>query len=161
MNDVEQTIQLVEDTLNETRVIRLGDSCLVGNGAAEELKRLGPVALPVIQQVVVRRVVPIPQEVADHHELMWRFPGLLSLWVTYFRLAQHTHLQEAVDFLGTLDGSVLASAVLGCTSVWGSTNWDELPPTLATLLQEIATHPSDIAAEVVRQRLLHVWNRHV
>ncbi len=160
MNDVE-IIQLAGDALDGQRVIRLGDSCLVGNEAAEELKTLGPVVLPAIQQVVVRRVVPASLEVADHHELMRRFPGLSSLWVTYFRLARHAHLEQVVAFLVTLEGSVLASAVLGCMSVWGNSGWGELPPTIAAFLQGVARNPSDPVAEVARQRLLHVWNQTV
>lgn len=161
MNDIEQTIQLAEDALDGQRVIRLGDSCLVGNGAAEQLEALGPVVLPVIQQVVVRRVVPASLEVADHHELMRRFPGLLSLWVAYYRAAQHAHLEQVVAFLWTLEGSVLASAVLGCTSVWGNSGWKELPPTVAAFLQGVARNTSDAVAEVASQRLLHVWNQTV
>jgi len=49
---------------------------------------------------------------------MQRFPGLLNLWVAYYRAAQHDHLQQVLAFLGTLEGTVLASAILGCTSVW-------------------------------------------
>jgi hypothetical protein len=157
MNDVERLTRLAEDTLGGQRVIR--HECLVGNEAAEQLEPFGAVVLPVIQGVVLQRVVPTSQEVTDHHELMRRFPGLLSLWVTYFRVAQHTHLLEAVAFLGTLEGPVLASAVLGFRPVWGYSGRGELPPAIAAFLQEVARSPAEGVAEVAKQQLLHVWNR--
>ncbi len=153
MSDIKQITYLAEETLEGQRVIRLGDSCLVGNGAAEDLKSLGSVVLPVIQQVVISRVVPASLEVSDHHELMCRFPGLSSLWVAYLRVAQTAHLQEAIAFLKTLEGSVLASAILACMSVWGKFSSCKLPPNVVTFLQEVARRPSDLAAEVAKHCL--------
>jgi len=153
MTDMKQMTYLAEETLEGQRVIRLGDSCLVGNGAAEELKSLGSVVLPVIQQVIISRVIPASMLVADHHELMCRCPGLSSLWMTYLRVARSTHLQEAMAFLMTLEGSVLASAILACMSVWGKFTSCKLPPNVVAFLQEVARRPSDLAAEVAKHCL--------
>ncbi len=91
MNEADQLTRLAEGTLGGQRVIR--HECFVGNEVAEQLELFGPVVLPIIQGVVRRRVVPTSQEVTDHHELIRCFPGLLSLWLTYFRVAQRTHQQ--------------------------------------------------------------------
>lgn len=157
MTASEQLIQLAEEALDGQRIIRLGDSCLVGNEAADQLESFGEAVLPIIQQLILQQVMPHSIQVKDHHELIRRFHGLMSVWVTYFKIAKDSDVEPAVAFLGTLDDKVLATAILGMRSVWWYSEQGKVPDALEAFIHEVAQNSTGYAGEVAKQQLLRGW----
>jgi hypothetical protein len=149
---------LIDDALNYSRVSHSG--CLVSNTAADELKQCDSSALPEIEDTIRSRVVPGSVGVADHNDLLHRHPGLLSLWVAYFQIGKDAHIARIDQFLRSLDGAVLATAILGLWSVWANKGSGvTLPGPLLELLREVGADRTGSVGEVARHQLQSVWER--
>ena len=147
---------LIDEALRYGRVSRIG--CFVSNAAAEELRAWDDSALPEIENAIRRRVVPDSGTVTDHHQLLRKHPGLLRLWITYFKVAGGGNVERVAAFLRSLDGPTLATAFLGFRAVWHNKGAGVvLPVPLLNLLREMATGGTGVAAEVARHQLQHVW----
>lgn len=156
MNSSTQHQALIEDALNYSRVTRMG--CLVSNTAADELKKCDTSVLPEIEDAIRNRVVPGSGDVADHNDLLHRHPGLLSFWGAYFYIAKEGHVARVAQFLRSLDGPVLATAILGMRPVWDNKGPNvTIPMPLLELVREVAENGSGNAAEMAKHQLQYVW----
>lgn len=158
MNSSTQHQALIEDTLNCSRVTHMG--CLVSNTAAQELKQCDSLVLPEIEDAIRSRVVPGAGDVADHNDLLHRHPGLLGLWTAYFQIGKDGHVAQIAQFLRSLDGPVLATAILAMWPVWHNKGPNvTLPTPLLELVREVAASGTRSAAEVAGHQLRYVWDR--
>lgn len=157
MNISVQHQALIEDALNYNRVS--GTRCLVSNTAADELRLCNSSVLPEIEDAIRNRVVPDSGEVADHNDLLHRHPGLLGLWIAYFHIAKESHIERIAQFLRSLDGPVLATAILGMRSVWHNKGPNvTLPITLLDIVREVATSQTAKVTELAKHQLEYVWS---
>ena len=155
MNNSTQHHALIEDALNYSRVSR--SECLASNTAAEELERCDISVLPEIEDAIRNHVVPGSGDVADYNDLIHRHPGLLSLWIAYFHIGKEGHVARIAQFLRSLAGPVLATAILAMRPVWYYKGPKvTLPPPLLELVREVAEGGSGNAAEVARHLLQNV-----
>lgn len=137
---------LAREALFETRVQSAG--CLQANVAAEELESCGRSALAEIEALV--RTDVATTNAKDRHRLISMFPGLLGLWGAYFAIGRSADMQRVVAFLRTLDGRVVATAILALRSVWrGDSLVERLPSELLTFLREVSTQETEVG-EVAR-----------
>jgi len=155
MNNSTQHHALIEDALNFSRVSR--SECLVSNAAAEELEQCDSSVLPEIEEAIRNRVVPGSGDITDPNDLLHRHPGLLSLWVAYFHVGKEGHVERIAQFLRSLEGPVLATAILAMRPVWYYKGPNvTLPTPLLELVREAAESGTGNAAEVARHLLQNV-----
>lgn len=147
---------LIEDALNYSRVS--GTGCLVSNTAADELEQCDSSVLPEIEDAIQNRVVPGSGDVADHNGLLHRHPGLLGLWGAYFHIGKEGHIARIAQFLRSLDGPVLATAILALRQVWDNkSSNDTIPGPLLDFTREVAENGRGSAADVAQHQLRYVW----
>jgi len=144
-------VTLIEETLSDSRLSgNSPNSCFVTNKAAEELEQCGELALPAIEQAIRERVVPTGKVSAHHHELLSKHRGLMSLWMAYIAIAGHKHRDRALQFMRSVDGPVLATAILSLRATWP---YDEgsriqMPKSLLGFVHDVARNRSGCPAEV-------------
>lgn len=143
---------LAEETL--TFINLSGVGCFVTNAAAEELRKHGDEALPVIEETIRQYVLADSDTVADHNELLGRHLGLLNLWITYFQIGADRHMNRVISFLQSLDGPVLATAILAVNPIWPDENGKiTIPTLLLRFIHETAETATGCVAEVARYYL--------
>ena len=141
---------LVEQTLSQSRLG--GDGCFLTNLAAEELYQIGESALPTIEQAI-RRLMSINASdgTTNHNELLANHPGILNLWMSYYRICDDNELERVVQFLKTIDEPMLATAILAINPAWPDENGQATIPTaLKQFINRIAKEASGVAALVAR-----------
>ena len=156
MIELETIQQVVNDALFETKIRHQG--CLVENVAAAELKRIDLDALPVIENTIMLRVAPIASEFDTELALSREFPGLGSVWITYFKIASRHDMQVMVDFLRILEPTLLASAILRFPPVWKYSGSRTLPEPLMQIVVDAASYPDHRVAQTAQHQLQHIWN---
>jgi hypothetical protein len=90
--------------------------CFVSCRACSRLTERGTTTLPVIEKVVEAEVFPCYRVSAD--ALKSRFPGLLSLLVTYFAIGKDAGDDRGTVFFGRMSGSVRVEAMKAVNIVW-------------------------------------------
>lgn len=134
---------LVRDALFEMRKSYAG--CLSQNDAAVELAGLADGAADAIERIVRDEVAGKAEAVNDHNDLYPLFPGLSGLFWAYLRVTGAAGLRRALDFMASLRGAVLATALLALPSVWQRGDY---PPALIGFLGEVAGREGDTAADI-------------
>ncbi len=148
--------QLIMDSLKYSRVISKGS--LISNEAATELKECGIESLPLIEETILQMVQPIAKQKTDHNDLLVDFPGLLSTWIAYYRIAVREALEDRIlRFLQSLDGPLLATALLAMEPIWSDTRRICLPPNLFEFVRVVSNRSADVAACVAQAQLSRVW----
>ncbi len=144
-------ITLIEETLNDSRLVGISpNSCFVRNQAAAELEQCGEQALPTIEHAIRERVVPAGQASANHHELLSKHHGLMSLWMTYIAIAGSQHRDRVIQFMRSVDGPVLATAILSLRASWPYDNslHSEMPTPYVDFVYEVAASRTGNGAKV-------------
>ena len=106
--------QVVRDALAARYMA--GSGCFVSNRCCGQLEEVGVPVLPVIEAVLAADVLPsyaVPPEALGR-----RFPGLLSLLVTYFAVGKDAGDGRVFTFFGRLCGSVRVEAMRAVNIVW-------------------------------------------
>jgi hypothetical protein len=106
--------RLVRDAL--TARYMTGSGCVLSNWACGQLAEIGVPALPAIEAVIDTDV--LPAYTLSSESLDRRFPGLLSLLVTYFVIGKDAGDRRVVSFFGRLCGSVRVEAMRAVNFVW-------------------------------------------
>jgi hypothetical protein len=147
---------LIDETLSCSRMSPIvPDGCLVVNAAGKELQQCGVEGLSAIEQTIRNRVSRDSEGCADHNELLQKHPGLLNLWGAYFAIGEAEHTARMVQFLRSLDGPVLATALLTMTSTWLYRKANPaLPGPVLDLVREIAETRTGNAAEIAKNLLV-------
>lgn len=159
MIEVETIQQVVNEAIAGTSIRRQG--CLVENRATAELKSIGAEALPLIENGITEGVAPIARELATEHEVFHEFPGLLSVWTAYFKIASQQDMQTIVQFLRTLEPTLLASAIQGFPPVWKYSGDRCLPEPLMKIVMDAASYPGHRLAQTAQHQLQYIWNQSV
>lgn len=151
--------QLVDDAISGSKIYHQG--CFVGNLATDELELHGKEMIPAIEDAILNRVAPIARELATEHELFHEFPGLLSVWTAYFKVAKQHDMQVIVKFLETLEPTLLASAIQGFRPAWKYSGLKTLPEPLMQIVVDAASYPEHRVAQTAQHQLQHIWNESV
>src|SRR4051812_10273859 len=124
MADAERIDPLVRDAL--TQRFLEGHGCFWSDKSCRLLQERGPAVLPSIEDVVNNDVLPLYHYPAD--SLRDKFPGLLGLFVTYFRVAKEAGDDRTYVFFQRLCGSVRVTAMSALNIVWLSRGSSESLP---------------------------------
>jgi hypothetical protein len=150
MNDLIET--LIDETLEYGRPS--GDGCFVTNEASKELCQQGERALSPIEVAIRNRLVLDSNRSVDHDELLGRHPGLLNLWMAYYQIAGDSEVARIVPFLRSLDGPLLATAILAMNPTWPDENEKAtIPVPILQFIREVAVERCGCVAEVARYYL--------
>lgn len=147
-----EIMKLIDETLEWQRIEPCApESRLVVNVAAVDLQRCGAEALPLIEDVVRQRLQPHAWK--SSRELFRRFLGISNLWMAYLSIAGTENVPRVIEFLRSLDGPVLSSAIHGIRCQWP---YDEpgnvsMPRALLDFIREVARTRDDEAGEAARR----------
>ena len=156
MSDSTNHFRLIDETLAHSRLNRSG--CFFSNAAGADLARCDVSALSEIENVLLTKIVPNSRSATDHNDLLKEHIGLTDLWIAYYKIARQWDLSRIRPFLQSLDGPILAVAILELAPVWNNRGPGvTLPPDLLDFMKEVAARPAGNAAEIARHQLRRVW----
>lgn len=141
------TKTLIAETLHYRRLS--GAGCFVTNAASEELCQHGEEVLPEIEEAIRDLKISDSGTCGDHNDLIGRYPGLLNLWMAYYHLGAARHVPRIIHFLRSLDGPVLATAILAMNPMWpDEEGMTTIPSPLLQLVRDVAEKSTGCVKEV-------------
>jgi hypothetical protein len=126
-----------------------GRGCFLWNQSCRLLQGVGVPALPVIEAVILNEVLPFyhcPTESLDR-----KFPGLLSLLVTYFAIGKDGGAGRVLKLFHQLYGSLRVEAIRAINVVWlCRAPTAALPEPLRVTIRKLAEEGSGEVREAAR-----------
>jgi hypothetical protein len=149
--------KLVQEALAAKRMA--GSGCFWSNQSCALLQEIGEPALPVIEAVICREVLPFYS--CSTESLDNKFPGLLSLLVTYFGIGKDLGAERVIGFFFQLYGSLRVEAIWAINIVWlCRAPTAPLPEPLLLSIRELAEEGSGQVREVARWLLERAAEHH-
>jgi hypothetical protein len=129
-------LELVRDTVLNRDMKSKGS--FIFNQAAEKLRTLGVSALPELEQVLHREVMPRCDK--DLNYVPDPYHGAAALLVIYFQLCGESRLQSAAQLLRSLRGPLRVEAIRAVNTVWLAQKPPiSVPASLMDVVMEIST----------------------
>jgi hypothetical protein len=152
MNEYTRYRRLIDETLSFSRMSPISpESCMVTNAAAKDLKNGGLEALQEIEETIRADISRDARNCADHHELLGKHLGLINLWVAYFAIGADRQTARIVQFLRSLDDTVVATAILAMKSIWLEKSPNAIMPgPFVEFVREVAGLRTGSVPEVAR-----------
>jgi hypothetical protein len=129
-----------------------GSGCFWSNKSCRLLQEVGREVLPAIEAAIVREVLPFYH--CSTESLNDKFPGLLSLLVTYFAIGKDAGDDRVSAFFRRLHGSVRVEAMWAIGIVWlDRTPTAALPESIVATVRELAVAATGRVQEMARRLL--------